>query len=135
MKISNGTRQGAILSPIFWSVYADPLLQRFCALGLGAHIGGLFMGAVCYAEDVLLIAPTGSAMQKMFKFSAAPAEVVNALKVYNSSFYGSSLWDLAGEKATGTLQSSWPGAALSRHGHTSFRKCSAVVSTLPGLIF
>ena len=26
--ISNGTRQGAILSPIFWAVYADPMLQR-----------------------------------------------------------------------------------------------------------
>ena len=27
MRISNGTRQGAILSPIFWAVYSDPLLQ------------------------------------------------------------------------------------------------------------
>ena len=25
MDISNGTRQGAILSPIFWSVHSDPL--------------------------------------------------------------------------------------------------------------
>ena len=65
MNISNGTRQGAILSPIFWSVYADPLLQRLRALGLGAHIAGLFVGAVCYADDVLLIAPTRNAMQRM----------------------------------------------------------------------
>ena len=36
--------------------------------------------------------------REMFKFSA-PAEVVKALKIYNSSFYGSSLWDLAGDKA------------------------------------
>ena len=27
MAISNGTRQGAILSPIFWAVYADLMLQ------------------------------------------------------------------------------------------------------------
>ena len=189
MNISNGTRQGAILSPIFWCVYADPLLQRLRALGLGAHIAGLFVGAVCYADDVLLIAPTRNAMQRMlkelevfaeesnivfstdpvpkksktkcifvtgrkrnmakpapltlcgrelpyvsqadhlgnmlteqgdmehdatikrakfidasvktremFKF-AAPSEVLKALKVYNSSFYGSSLWNLAGDKA------------------------------------
>ena len=60
--MSNGTRQGAILSPIFWAVYADPMLKRLRALGLGAHVAGLFMGAVCYADDVLLIAPTRNAM-------------------------------------------------------------------------
>ena len=65
MTIANGTRQGAILSPIFWAVYADPLLQRLRDLGIGAHVAGLFMGAVCYADDVLLIAPSRSAMQRM----------------------------------------------------------------------
>ena len=65
MPISNGTRQGAILSPIFWAVYADPMLERLRQLGLGAHIAGLFMGAVCYADDVLLVAPTRNAMQRM----------------------------------------------------------------------
>ena len=63
--MSNGTRQGAILSPIFWAVYADPMLKRLRALGLGAHVAGLFMGAVCYADDVLLIAPTRNAKQRM----------------------------------------------------------------------
>ena len=65
MTISNGTRQGAILSPVFWAVYADPMLKRLRELGLGAHVAGLFMGAVCYADDVLLIAPTRNAMQRM----------------------------------------------------------------------
>ena len=65
MTIANGPRQGAILSPIFWAIYADPMLQRLRKLGLGAHVAGLFMGAVCYADDVLLIAPTRNAMQRM----------------------------------------------------------------------
>ena len=77
MKISNGTRQGAILSPIFWAVYADPLLQRLRDLGLGAHVAGLFMGAVCYADDVLLIAPTRSAMQRMLYEMEAFADESN----------------------------------------------------------
>ena len=63
--ISNGTRQGAILSAILWTVYADTLLTRLRGLGLGAHVAGLLMGAVCYADAVLLIAPTRSAMQRM----------------------------------------------------------------------
>ena len=65
MTIANGTRKGAILSPIFWAVYADPLLQRLRAIGLGVHVAGLFMGAVCYADDVLVKAPTRNVMQRM----------------------------------------------------------------------
>ena len=48
MSIANGTRQGAILSPIIWAVYADPLLKRLRSLGLGAHIGGMFIGTVFF---------------------------------------------------------------------------------------
>ena len=78
MTISNGkARQGAILSSILWAVYADPLLQRLRDLGLGAHVAGLFMGAVCYADDVLLIAPTRTAMQRMLSEMEAFAEESN----------------------------------------------------------
>ena len=38
---------------------------RLRALELGAHMAVLFMGAVCYADDVLLISPTRNAMQRM----------------------------------------------------------------------
>ena len=36
-------------------------------LGVGAHVEGVFMGVVCYADDVLLIAPTRKAMEHMLK--------------------------------------------------------------------
>ena len=41
------------------------MLRRLRQLGLGAHVAGLFMGAVCYADDILLVAPTRNAMQRM----------------------------------------------------------------------
>ena len=37
-------------------------------------------------------------IRTMFQW-AAPAEVMRALKLYLSSFYGAMLWDLSGEKA------------------------------------
>ena len=43
--------------------------------------------------------------RELFKF-AAPSEVVKALKVYNSSFYGSSLWNLNGDK-TRQVYTAW----------------------------
>ena len=36
--------------------------------------------------------------KELFKW-AAPAEIIKATKVYSSSFYGSNLWDLSGDKA------------------------------------
>ena len=194
--ITNGTRQGAILSPAFWAVYCDLMIKELRQLGVGAHVAGLFMGVACYADDVVLIAPCHQAMEMMLKtvedfaarynisFStdpdpkkskskcifivgkrrglakpsplvlcghqlpwvesavhlghelhesgtmehdavikraqfidksvevrtmfewASPVDVLQALKTYCSSFYGSMLWELGGEKAS-QVYSSW----------------------------
>ena len=37
-------------------------------------------------------------IREVFKF-AAPQEILKSLKIYSSSFYGSNLWDLSGDKA------------------------------------
>ena len=63
--IKNGTRQGAILSPVFWAVYCDLMIKELRHLGVGAHVAGMFMGVACYADDVVLIAPCQQAMQMM----------------------------------------------------------------------
>ncbi len=44
--IVNGTRQGSVLSPALFAVYVDGLLKELRSLGLGCHIGGIYMGAV-----------------------------------------------------------------------------------------
>ena len=54
--ILNGTRQGSVASPALWSIYCDPLIQELRKLGVGAHVGGLFMGVTMYADDLLFIA-------------------------------------------------------------------------------
>ena len=48
--IVNGTRQGSVLSPGFFSVYVDDLLLELRRSGVGCHIGGRFFGAAGYAE-------------------------------------------------------------------------------------
>ena len=64
-RITNGTRQGAVLSPAFWAIYCDLMIKELRQLGVGAHVAGIFMGAACYADDVVLIAPCHQAMQLM----------------------------------------------------------------------
>ena len=63
--ITNGTRQGSILSPALFTVYVDELLQDLRALGIGCHVAGIYCGAVGFCDDILLLAPTRDTMQVM----------------------------------------------------------------------
>ena len=65
--ITNSTRQGSVLSPALFSVYLDDLIQKLRNLGLGCHIGGWWMGACGYADDLILLAPLRSVLQEMVK--------------------------------------------------------------------
>ena len=56
--IGNGVRQGAVLSPLLFTLYIDMLFIRLQDLGLGCHIGPIFAGSFGYADDVALVAPT-----------------------------------------------------------------------------
>ena len=54
-RIKNGTRQGSVASPAFWSVYLNPLIEELRAKGIGCHIAGMYMGVVAYADDIVLL--------------------------------------------------------------------------------
>ena len=56
--VKNGVRQGAILSPSLFCVYLDELLHRLRDNGVGCFVGGVFLGACGYADDVTLLAPS-----------------------------------------------------------------------------
>ena len=73
----NGTRQGSVLSPALFSVYMDDLLVRLRKSGVGFHLGGVFCGVAGYADDLLLLAPSRSAMEQMLQICEEYAEVNN----------------------------------------------------------
>ena len=61
----NGVKQGAVLSPILYCVYVDDLLLILSKAGVGCFIRLHFVGALAYADDLVLLAPTASAMRKL----------------------------------------------------------------------
>ena len=63
--VKNGVRQGAKLSPSLFCVYLDSLLSQLRKLGLGCHVGGVFVGAFGYADDVTLLSPSRQGLQIM----------------------------------------------------------------------
>jgi hypothetical protein len=58
-------RQGGISSPVLFTIYMDMLINRLESSKVGCYIGKEYFGVLCYADDVTLVAPTGSALQKL----------------------------------------------------------------------
>jgi hypothetical protein len=65
--VYNGVKQGAIISPIFFCIYIDDLLNQMKTANLGCFIGSLYAGSMAYADDLTLLAPTAEAMRSMLK--------------------------------------------------------------------
>ena len=61
----NGIRQGGVASPILFTLYMEELIKKLEEKEVGCHIGREYFGCLVYADDVTLLAPTASALQKM----------------------------------------------------------------------
>ena len=66
-EVTNGVRQGGVLSPLFYSIYIDDLLEKLKRNGIGCHIGHHFVGAFGYADDLILLSPSLTGLMNMIK--------------------------------------------------------------------
>ena len=66
-EVTNGVRQGGILSPLLFTVYIDELLEKLKRNGIGCHLGHHFVGALGYADDILLLCPSVDGLKNMIK--------------------------------------------------------------------
>jgi len=65
--ISNGVKQGGILSPILFCIYMDELLFKLKVSNVGRYIGNVFFVDLGYADDVCLLSPNRGSMSIMIK--------------------------------------------------------------------
>jgi len=61
---TNSVKQGGVLSPVLFCIYIDNLLIHLLKSGFGCYIGNTFVGALAYA-DIVLVAPSASAMRRL----------------------------------------------------------------------
>ena len=68
--IKQGVKQGAVLSPLLYSLFVNYLLVELEHSGLGVRIDSIFCGAPMYADDLILIASSPEDLQSMIDIVA-----------------------------------------------------------------
>ena len=58
-----GVRQGGVLSPLLFAIFIDSLVDKVRSTGVGCYVSHLCVSIFLYADDILLIAPSVSALQ------------------------------------------------------------------------
>ena len=61
--LSNGTRQGGVLSPLLFTRYIRDMITALVRCGVGCTMGNQFTNVLAYADDLVLLAPSWKALQ------------------------------------------------------------------------
>ena len=64
-QIIAGVQQGGILSPDFYSIYIDEIIEILTKLNVGCYICGVFVAALLYADDMALVSPSLKGLQRL----------------------------------------------------------------------
>ena len=65
--VSNGVRQGGILSPYLFNVYMDDLSTRLNNLKIGCSLGNFLINHLMYADDLVLISPSTRGLSRLIE--------------------------------------------------------------------
>ncbi len=64
-EVTNGVKQGMVMSPILFAVYVDRLFHKLTKSGVGCQMSNYFIGCILFADDVTLLCPTINCLKKM----------------------------------------------------------------------
>ena len=54
-QVTNGVRQGGVLSPLLFDVYVNELSELLNKSGIGGNLGGTLINHMLYADDICIV--------------------------------------------------------------------------------
>ena len=88
-----GVRQGGVLSPLLFAIFIDGLVDKVKVTGVGCYFSYICVSIFLYADDILLISPSVSALQTLLCACEEELKLLdmqlNTKKVCLHSFWGS----------------------------------------------
>ena len=88
--IEAGVRQGGVLSPVFYCLYVDDLVDILVALGIGCYLLKTFLSILLFADDMALLAPSLKGLQTLLNATESYCKqwdiLLNAKKTKNMYF-------------------------------------------------
>lgn len=65
--VTNGVRQGGVLSPYLFCVYIDKMSGSLNEAQTGCIIGGAKINHIMYADDIVLLSPSAYGLSVLLK--------------------------------------------------------------------
>ena len=72
--VSNGVRQGGVLSPYLFAVYLDDLSNELNNIKAGCYIGEVLLNHLMFADDICVLCPSVHWLQRILDVCQAYAE-------------------------------------------------------------
>ena len=126
--IRAGVRQGGILSPVFYCLYIDDLVDILIDTGAGCYLKLVFLSILLYADDMALLAPSLKGLQTLLSATERYCKtwdiLLNAKKSKNLCF--GKKHDLCSLQLDGKnidWVDSWSYLGVTLKAHTRFNCC------------
>jgi len=87
-ELKTGVRQGGILSPHLFSIFIDDLVKYVNKANVGCRIHAICTAIFLYADDVILLAPSVSALQSLVDICASELEFLDIRHGYKCEKIG-----------------------------------------------
>ena len=64
-QVTDGVRQGGVLSPLLFDVYVNELSELLNKSGIGGNLGGTIINHMLYADDICIVSLSSSGLQHL----------------------------------------------------------------------